>query len=66
MTHLTAAAHVHFLLKKIDLPKAIRDVHMHAILEQVYVKREMQLQFCRHSVKREENVPQECRSRAFK
>lgn len=38
--------------RKIDLPKAIRDVHMHAILEQVYLKREMQLHFCRHSVKR--------------
>lgn len=52
--------------RKIDVPKAIRDVHMHAILEQVYVKREMQLHFCRYSVKREENVPRECRSRAFK
>lgn len=52
--------------RKIDLPKAIRDVHMHAILEQVYVKSEMQLHFCRHSVKREENMPQEFRSRALK
>lgn len=52
--------------RKIDVPKAIRDVHMHAILEQVYVKREMQLHICRYSVKREENVPRECRSHAFK
>lgn len=52
--------------RKIDLPKAIRDVRMHAILEQVYVKSEMQLHFCRHSVKREENVHQEFKSRAFK